>query len=564
MSADYYRMAASPNRRVPLARGQACQNCRRRKIKCDGSKPTCTACLSNKRLVQPCSYKEPGLPRTRALESQIAELQERIHELESRTPGVTLYKPYEDPILSASPPLGDSNADPWSGSATPESSIDHWSCQYTHELPKSTSDDLLNGFLQHSKELGFFLDLSRFQLSVSLPPGHPDRPPLALLSVIHLWGLCLSQETPSPTEKMEYLSRSLHALAELPASSHHSSLLHRIQAEVLLTVWYFNEGKCLEGKCHAGIAIALAIDAGMHQMRRDGAAHLLGNANSANSLSLPKDGVEEGEYIDCFWTLYTLENIWSSILQSPSGFGFLHPGLHVDTPWPLEDGEYKEVSAQYTGSQTVRRFLDGPNVLPINPIPYGEQSSKALLAKASILFYNATQLERQFNAGLQAQEEVTRYSLVWQTLVGSIERFMAQISPTEHPSCSALSPSTILTHALTHAAYMKVHGILLEDITSRDRNLDAACSVYNTIAMVDLKQPAYINPVFGFLWSFAGDAILREITRLQRYLEHDSSCMPTVQNLSNIYYNGLAIMTRLQARSSLRTCWAPLPHSLSP
>ncbi|KAH7098139.1 hypothetical protein BKA62DRAFT_713964 [Auriculariales sp. MPI-PUGE-AT-0066] len=78
----------SPNgrapRAVPLHRGEACLHCRKRKMRCDGLKPTCGPCSRNG---TECEYEiSPYLRQIQQLQDEAVQLRARIAELEGQSP----------------------------------------------------------------------------------------------------------------------------------------------------------------------------------------------------------------------------------------------------------------------------------------------------------------------------------------------------------------------------------------------------------------------------------------------------------------------------------------------
>jgi hypothetical protein len=69
--------SSSMSSATPLQRGSACLSCRKRKMKCDGSRPICQQCNRANRAAD-CEYDD-GKTKTR---TQV--LQEKIHRLEAR------------------------------------------------------------------------------------------------------------------------------------------------------------------------------------------------------------------------------------------------------------------------------------------------------------------------------------------------------------------------------------------------------------------------------------------------------------------------------------------------
>ncbi|KAK7458826.1 hypothetical protein VKT23_009836 [Stygiomarasmius scandens] len=84
----------SSRQRMP--RGSSCLNCRRRRIKCDGSRPVCKNCGRSISKFGDCEYPGAGPSRTEYLEEQISILENRIRDLEnpSRGSGMNLQDPY--------------------------------------------------------------------------------------------------------------------------------------------------------------------------------------------------------------------------------------------------------------------------------------------------------------------------------------------------------------------------------------------------------------------------------------------------------------------------------------
>ncbi|KAL5490690.1 hypothetical protein ACEPAI_5524 [Sanghuangporus weigelae] len=67
----------------PLQRGSACLSCRKRKMKCDATKPVCRQCVKANRADE-CDYDDGRQKsRTQILQEKIAKLEDRIRELES-------------------------------------------------------------------------------------------------------------------------------------------------------------------------------------------------------------------------------------------------------------------------------------------------------------------------------------------------------------------------------------------------------------------------------------------------------------------------------------------------
>jgi hypothetical protein len=209
----------------------------------------------------------------------------------------------------------------------------------------------IDKFLLHAAEFGFFLDILSFHRStllIKLPFGHPQRPTAALLTTAYLWGVhLLRPNPPSQVDENALLIRALHHVATDTLGTHPKRILHTIQAEVLLTTYFFRTGRLLEAKARLSSAVSLVLSTQMQRIRSQ--YPLFTPTSIVNDrpvfLQAPQHTVEEGELINGFWTVYSLHKMLSIALDPPgSVFGALEaPGFQVDTPWPFESHEYRNV-----------------------------------------------------------------------------------------------------------------------------------------------------------------------------------------------------------------------------
>ncbi|KAJ6528154.1 hypothetical protein B0H19DRAFT_896155, partial [Mycena capillaripes] len=113
-----------------------------------------------------------------------------------------------------------------------------------------------------------------------------------------------------------YLSSALRAAVDaLSGTHHHNTVLHAIQAEVLLSHYFLRDTRFLEGKYHIATAVSLAISSRLHHFRSgDPNSHserdVLRSASS--KLPLPRDASEEAEPVNAFWAVLALDNCWTT------------------------------------------------------------------------------------------------------------------------------------------------------------------------------------------------------------------------------------------------------------
>lgn len=205
--------------------------------------------------------------------------------------------------------------------------------------------------------------------------------------------------------------------------THPKRVLHTVQAEVLLAVYLFRNGRFLEAKAHLGSAVSLVLSTQMHRLRssRRPPFTLVGITNDAPIFpQYPQHNTEEGEQINGFWAVYSLHKLLSFALDPSSDVcGALEaPGLQIDTPWPFENHDYRNVSENCSckptvavalsfiqgclttdilGNSTIKHFLSG-----ISPTNRNDVSFMALAVKASILCHRATHLAGQWMPSMQS------------------------------------------------------------------------------------------------------------------------------------------------------------------
>ena len=214
----------------------------------------------------------------------------------------------------------------------------------------------IDTFLLHATEFGFFLDVPSFRHSAlgAQPFGHPRRPTPALLTTVYLWGAHLSQPKSPQVDERALLVRALHHVATDTLSEHPKRILHTIQANVLLATYFFRTARFLEAKDHLGSAMSLMLAVQMHQQRSSQSPSwaLLGVNDEMSPVYhqySPQSTVEEGEQINGFWAVLSLHKMISFALD-PAGSicsALEVTSLQVDTPWPFDIRDYRNVNNQH-------------------------------------------------------------------------------------------------------------------------------------------------------------------------------------------------------------------------
>ncbi|KAF8624196.1 hypothetical protein AX17_007185 [Amanita inopinata Kibby_2008] len=570
----------------PLKRGRACMNCRFLKVKCDGVKPICGPCRRHPK-EDDCEYSDgPTRSRTQMLEETVSRLEARLHELEhpnETTPSVTLHDPYptqlslhheqhQDPYVIKSPPLVFPSDPTYSGAMSPfspsstSSSLPsdytgsnapgmattmpgrHFSASpfvATEESSSMAISNLLDKFLPHASTFGFFLDATRFRNTVLLP-GYHTRPTPALLSTIYLWGTHLSRSSnpnPHPNlphQERTHLHRALQHISTDLLTNHPQKYLHTLQAHVLISYYFFRTGRFIESKTHCACATSLAIAGGLHKIRSVNyvaPAPIGVQADSLVYLPPPRDGEEEVERVNGFWTVFGLSKMLAVALEPPSAVcgTFEAPGMSIDTPWPVDVDEYDQQQQQQQqqrqqvlpegtrGNLTIRSFLSGNMAAPGTQLSYS-----ALGVQACLLLHRATHLSGTWSPSMQ-QRDYQNYANIFQSTHHLLDAFRSSLPPLTHAALATTSPSRfralLLTHALADAAVIKLHGIFAyaydasgyaANTASRQYCLEAARRISGACELVSgAPELGFVSPIMGTLWVCACNVVIDEIARIR-------------------------------------------------
>ncbi|KAJ6567150.1 hypothetical protein B0H19DRAFT_1374458 [Mycena capillaripes] len=484
-----------PSHSSNLQRGQACYNCRRRKMRCDGTRPICGQC-ARANIPDDCEYTNGSQNRARAeiLQESISRVETRIYELEhpeEPKSHVLLHQAYQPKLNRQGTPK------PTHSQATAD------------EPPMEMVEQLIDCFLSYSSEVGFFLNASRFRQSalLRLPIGHPTRPAPAVLVAVYLWGLRLSKQPHLIAQESIFLSRALKLTAKGLSGLHPQKVMHNMQAEILLTYYFFASGRFLEGKYHTAAVISLGLSSSLHMVR---SAH----PSSPGPLAPPRDAVEEGERIHACWIAVVLDKTWAVALSENPHLDHQHETCAVDTPWPLEMDDYANglLTPMARYSNTFHKF--------INSVPTSDtgMSTVAMLSKATILWQRADRLTRQWKPDM-LRDQASAFQSSFSVLDSLIDCLRGAVIPPNqiaHPT-PAMTRTLVVAHSIAHAATIQLHGIapLLGDTDARRKRLSAARVVLGIITSVPLQHMSYINPIMGTVWLTACQVLVDEIYALK-------------------------------------------------
>ncbi|KAG1844338.1 hypothetical protein DFJ58DRAFT_29242 [Suillus subalutaceus] len=517
-----------------LQRGKACLRCRKRKMRCDGSKPACQQCVRAKQH-DACQYDDgKGKTRTQLLREHIERLEQRIRELEDpeyTSPSVTLHDPHRHgrsesssssltgspastgfslSVSSFSPSANNSPQSSWiqgipSPSPTPFTDIYHEEPQPTIELAQT----LVDVFFSHCRQSLLGLHMGRLRESFTRPVMEQHHP--VLTNAIFLWACFISRPGPLSTHESHYLSRALDSLSD--ALQYQNRLLDVIQASCLLSVYFLSNGRALEGSYHANAAASLAIQCGLHGTIINRSSSFETTASiSPFKLDPPKDAIEQGERILTFWQVFVLDRCWSVVLHKPVTIPHGSDGYaSIIMPWPQDMEEYVAGQIDDLHSfHTVRSFFDH-QVTNVR----GGFSPLALRVKASALFERAHHLASTWDQPLAMSNTFTDD---FQTLEHTIARFIPTLIPVHQLDATVPDEkhAYIATHTLAHAAMINLYYPFgADDPISYDKCLRAARCLVSIIKHIADADYEFLDPIIGPCWTCAMDTLIRELNVIE-------------------------------------------------
>ncbi|KAJ7263649.1 hypothetical protein B0H12DRAFT_1103285 [Mycena haematopus] len=480
--ADSPRFAAQSRGRPTSYLHKACNNCRHRKVGCDGERPVCRRCrVKPHRSLVPCAYSHPpvGGALSQELEEMVETMQNTIREVEHQAEilsgqdpsQVFLLDPYSTELFQEPRPAVNisDNRPPFLGTPGPIEGLP--------ELPETFNS--MNEFLHHfSGHHFFFLNPAQFQQSTSLP----NLLPAGLLNAVGLWANRLSANptTDSRYSEEKLLARAIHHVARDMAVVEPSQqqMLHMIQTEVLLALYLLDCGRLLEGNHHRAGAASLAFTAGLHQL---GPSSQQGHALDAR-IPAQMGSISRTEMIDAFWSVMILNNSFVAASDIPSSIPCDAP---ISTPWPTH---FLNIAAPVP-------FTPGNDVAGHSPL--------TLLTKASI------QLERTlaFTARTPGLPHPTKFWVIGTQL----ETFRSHLPPIQldYPTDQV----SLVTHAFVNVAIIRLYSLHTgSSADTRSKCLIAAMCVAERLADARVAEWEMADPILGPLLAAVADVLICNLT----------------------------------------------------
>ncbi|KAG7091822.1 hypothetical protein E1B28_008226 [Marasmius oreades] len=460
------------------------------------------------------------------LEDNISRLEQRIRELESAEDpsAIRLHNPYSRTGYRSTPSPSQGNQREFYENQSITALTN-----FNQEPPVDLRQVYLTWFFSYyGSVFGMFLNESLLLKGAcsALPLGHPSRPSPALLHTIYYIISHLRDTSPHvhPSQNPPHvtLSQVLQQVSNMLSSSHPKRLIHTIQAEVLLSNYFFLTKRILEGKYHLNTAISLAAGAGLHLIRSPSSHRQL---LSTSAIPTCASYVEEGERINAFWVVYCMSNLWDTVCSNSVAFDVVfdsgREGRRIDTPWPRDMLDYEQdgIPTGLTNHSTVKNFLASSST---NCDVQGT-SGITLYSKATILFARATSLANSSPNNMSSSDRQTFLADFNHTdrLIDSFASGLPSIPSERSPSTIHLA---VLTHTLTYAAAIQLHSVFSgTDGRSSSKSLALAGVAVGLLPLFidalrqspDVARLPTVDPAFGLLWGIVGNVLVKEVRRVR-------------------------------------------------
>ncbi|KAF8632827.1 hypothetical protein AX15_001657 [Amanita polypyramis BW_CC] len=568
-----------------LPRGRACATCRRRKTKCDGAQPVCGQCLRAKK-PEDCEYTVGNEPtQNQLLEERIRVLEARIQDLTSparANSNVTLHQPYQPTSESIQHHT----------SLTPSSATTNNSL----EPPKNEAIHLIDRFLVHASEFGFFLDGTRFResMALDLPLGHPYRPFPALIMATYLVGIFLTPDENFAAREKQTLAAAVQMSAQTLSNSHPRRVMQGIQAELMLACYFFAQNRLLEGQYHLATAASTALATGLLKTSK--------TQSEFSDLLMPpmKDVVEERERTNACWTIYYLDYGWAAALNAfpnlkctpdalrgtmgppaiapPKGDRLAHVNGSNCTGSTLSDvngssisnGHSSPISNSFHGRSPSLNSYNGspiPNGIRGSPVHngtggtsingscpsvydgIGDATTLTQKAEAAYWWKYATDTIQSWRPDMSC-DEIAVFSRKINSAISSLDALITSLMSADRMNATQMDRKHLLfAHHLTHGAQMLLHRVLING--SEGRCLASAASIFKLATSVPSYSPGYVDPFIGVLWNNASQVLIKEASRLRsmrlaKYLPNSTE----EEQIHALYTQALQIMNNASGPST--------------
>lgn len=452
---------------------------------------------------------------------------------------------------------------PSSSSASSHSGDGKWWEQ--PEPPREIRDFLVGVFLQRNEDFHFYLDKTRFLLSLDSP--QPDCPHSSLLNAIYLLGCHFTNQPEWTVHEPMFLSRAREAL--LASLAHSDRLFDFLMASNLVAYYLYRTGRFLEGHHQTAGASRFAVSCGLHQIvspvlednQPESSRSIRASApwsvsdmsvrRPGSMLTPPRNGLELGQRIIVFWQTYLLDKLGSAVTSLPGSLpDEADPLTEILTAWPRTLEEYELGDVRSDETATIRNLYEPVYSQTIRRRP---ETLQGLQCQVTALHERALRLSPTY-----ADKSPAARAQFWQkfsTVQEAISNFMITLPGLkntglygETPPSSDMVPINsviFVTHTLAQLAIIQLHNSLATDIPgSYDTCLTAAREILRLtqhLTPADYARTT-MEVVLSYAWTICAQVFIRHHRTLMRRFEDVSQvdleldCIVTaLENLRGTY-----------------------------
>ncbi|KAH8163744.1 hypothetical protein CIB48_g4486 [Xylaria polymorpha] len=311
------------NNNVPKPKRLACMLCRKRKLRCDGIKPSCSTCS---RLGHSCEYDEvrkksgPKRGYVKALEERLKQVEELLKTQEpgsstspetTKTPTVAFEQTRSQ---QAAAPTNFNVANP-SIAITGDRDLDRW--RFNGESPQGNGLDEFNftsnmPISMSSMDPSFTWEMIGLGLEEPLPPQETidelapsQRPPVALRYAIWTLACSITDKYKDLKDLFYQRARKYVEADAIKGYGEHSITIAHCQTHVLLASYEFKMMYFPRAWMNTGAAVRLGQMIGLHRIDGNG-------LDVKQCLPPPRDWTEREERRRTFWMAFC-EDRYASI-----------------------------------------------------------------------------------------------------------------------------------------------------------------------------------------------------------------------------------------------------------
>ncbi|KDQ12158.1 hypothetical protein BOTBODRAFT_57007 [Botryobasidium botryosum FD-172 SS1] len=368
-----------PTKQPRAPRGTACVTCRAKKLRCDGTKPTCNTCLRNRE--PECTYNAWNFrPPTLLLQDRIEELESQIHLIEEaqKTPvemeassgglsrdgvqslrssregrgnmaGVQLLGASDPGSISLSSYFANLSSHAardmpsmFSGTPTPFGMVGttqllvpplSGSWWTTGEAPPaSLADCLIESYRQNEHQFTYDFSPPEFFVALRNPDTSAGAHP-ALRNVVYLLGCFFHGGTLAALEPV-FMRRATESLRH--AIAYADRLIDFIEASCMFAVYHFYKLRHIEGHNLAQTAMLFAIACGLHTLKPPS----WGQDTPRRLVLPPQTSAEIRRRVRVWWKVFCAERGTSTYMRLPLTLA----DEHIHTVWDAEavEGDLSE------------------------------------------------------------------------------------------------------------------------------------------------------------------------------------------------------------------------------